>query len=84
MAPYTFHPYLNESECLQVGDLTIENRLDRIAIFGSLDLTLDQEGLAAARVLKKIIDQTVAVLERADLPEHVAVAEADTVENPFA
>jgi hypothetical protein len=83
-AQHTFHPYRNETESIQIGDLNIENRLDRITIYGNVDLTLDKEGLTAARALKEVLDQTVAALEQADLPEHVAVAEPDTVANPFA
>jgi hypothetical protein len=79
----TFHPYQNEAECLQINDLNIENRLDRVSIFGTLDLTRDKDGLAAARALKVILDQTLAELEKADLPERVAVREPEMVKNPF-
>jgi hypothetical protein len=30
----------NESDCIQIGkELTIENRIDRVSIFGSIDFT---------------------------------------------
>ena len=77
-------PFKNESECLQIGGLTIENRLDRIAIFGSLDITRDKEGLEAAKTLKAILDLTLDELESADLPDKITLAETDIVENPFA
>jgi hypothetical protein len=32
------HPFANESESIQIGDLTVENRLDRVSIYGSPDL----------------------------------------------
>ena len=32
-------PAYNESESLGIGDLTIENRTDRISIYGNIDLT---------------------------------------------
>jgi hypothetical protein len=78
------HPFANESETLQIGELTVENRTDRVSIYGSLDLTLDKPGLDYARRLKVILDQTVAELETADLPETVAVNAPKTVKNPFA
>ncbi len=76
-------PFRNESECLQIGDLTIENRLDRLTVYGSLDITRDKEGLKAARDLKAVIDLAVAELEKADLPERITLEESETVENPF-
>lgn len=84
MVKKAINPFKNESECLQIGGLTIENRLDRVSIFGSLDITRDKEGLAAARTLKAILDLTIAELESTDLPDKITLAETDTVENPFA
>jgi hypothetical protein len=77
------NPFSNESESLQLGDLTIENRVDRVSIYGSIDLTLDKAGLELAKQLKSILDLTVAKLEKSDLPESVAMIESDTVKNPF-
>jgi hypothetical protein len=79
-----FKPFKNESDCLQIGDLTIENRIDRVSIFGSIDITLDKEGLAVAKELKAIIDSALVEMEKADLPDKIAIRSAETVENPFA
>jgi len=84
MAKKSFSPYQNEADCLQFGDLTIENRLDRISIFGSIDLWKDKGGLNAAQQLKTIIDQAITELEKCDLPDKVELAKAETVANPFA
>jgi hypothetical protein len=78
------HPFANESESLQIGDLTIENRTDRVSIYGSIDLTLDKPGLDLARRLKAILDLTLAELGKADLPDQIAVKKPETVKNPFA
>lgn len=77
-------PYQNEEDSISIGALTIENRLDRIALYGSLDLTRDQVGLAQARQLRALADAVVAVLE-ADrvLPDHVTAKPVETVKNPF-
>ena len=83
MAKTGIKPYQNESDSIQIGDLTIENRLDRISIYGSIDLWKDKGGLAATRLLKNIIDQTLAELEKAELPDRIEVEPAETVENPF-
>lgn len=77
-------PYQNESDCVQIGELTIENRVDRVSLYGSIDLTKDKSGLTATRELKKIIDATLAELEKSDLPDKITLAEPETVENPFA
>jgi DNA-binding PucR family transcriptional regulator len=79
-----FVPYQNESDCIQIGELTVENRLDCISIYGSIDLTRDKNGLAATRELKKIIDATLSELEKSDLPDKITLAESETVDNPFA
>jgi hypothetical protein len=84
MAKKIINPFQNESESLQIGDLTIENRVDRVSIYGSIDLTLDKEGLAKARQLKEILALTLAELEKAPLPDRISLAPADTVDNPFA
>jgi hypothetical protein len=84
MAKKIINPFRNESECLQVGALTVENRVDRVSIFGSIDITRDKEGLALARQMKEILDLTLAELEKEELPERIAPAPLETVDNPFA
>ena len=77
-------PFENESEVVKIDGLTVENRMDRISMYGSIDLTLDQGGLAAARVLKANVDAIVASLEqRKDLPKQIQLRPGKTVENPF-
>lgn len=83
MVKKIIHPFRNESECLQIGGLTIENRVDRLSVYGSLDITRDKEGLAAARDLKAVIDLAVAELEKSDLPDRVTLEQTEKVENPF-
>ena len=77
------NPFKNESDCLQIGSLTVENRVDRVSIFGSIDITRDKEGLAVARELKSVLDLTLAELESAELPDKVTLKPAKTVKNPF-
>ncbi|MBV5328638.1 MAG: hypothetical protein JZU65_13550 [Chlorobium sp.] len=81
----SFSPFKNEADCIQIGEeLTIENRLDRISIFGSIDITLDIEGLAVAKELKALLDLTLAEMEKTDLPKQIAAIKPETVRNPFA
>lgn len=79
-----FKPFKNETDCVQLAeDLTIENRVDRVSIFGSIDLTLDKEGYKLAKELKVILDLTLEEMEKTDLPDHMILAELETVKNPF-
>ncbi|WP_296949480.1 hypothetical protein [uncultured Massilia sp.] len=79
-----FAPYENEADVVQVGDLMLENRLDRITVSGDVDLTADRRGLEAARLLHALLGQVVASLEAKDLPERLPPPQVTTVDNPFA
>lgn len=76
-------PFQNEEESLAIGELTIENRLDRIDLYGSLAITKDKAGLKLATELKAVIDAAVAELQKESLPEHVTAMPAERVDNPF-
>ncbi|WP_211454013.1 hypothetical protein [Collimonas antrihumi] len=78
-----FIPYADESATLSIGKLNVENRLDRVSLFGDVDLTLDQRGLEQAKALQALINQVVAELESRTLPEVLAVAPVVKVSNPF-
>jgi len=81
----SFTPYQNEEQSLAIDELTVENRLDRISVYGSVELTRDQTGLQHAKALKEVIDAVVAVLEQdKNLPAQVEVKPTDQVKNPFA
>lgn len=78
-------PFADDAASLGIGDLTVENGRDRIAVYGSLDLTRDKAGLKRARDLKAVLDAIVGHLEAThDLPHAVPEPEAPTsVKNPF-
>ncbi len=44
MTTTAFMAYENETDSFTIGAMTVENRLDRISIYGSLDITKDKEG----------------------------------------
>ncbi|WKW51813.1 hypothetical protein [Rhodomicrobium lacus] len=81
-----FSPFRNETDAITLGGLTIENREDRVAVYGTLAITRDRAGLQAAKVLKETVDRIVKELETGgDLPVVVASAEPPAkVKNPFA
>ena len=81
----TISPFANESESLSIGDLTIENRTDRVSIYGSIDLPRDKTGLEHARMLKTALDKVVQALEsEKTLPDKIAPPDTpDEAANPF-
>lgn len=81
------HPYADDSASTSIGELTVENGRDCVALYGSLDLTRDKKGLAYARALLALTQGVVQALEAAahDLPDAVPPPEKPgTVRNPFA
>ncbi|RZT10411.1 hypothetical protein SAMN05216319_1131 [Duganella sp. CF402] len=78
-----FVPYKNESDVLQIGGLSIENRLDRVTICGDIDLTADKAGLRDARALHQLLADVVARLEAQTLPDQLPPPAVATVANPF-
>lgn len=78
-----FIPFSDESSTLTIGQLNVENRLDRVSLFGDLDLTLDQHGLEQAKTLQSLINRVVEELESRTLPEALPVAPVVKVSNPF-
>ena len=80
-----FKPYDNEADVLRIGDLEIENRVDRVTITGDVVLTKDKAGLALAKELQSLIDSVVTALEaEKKLPDAMELKAAKTVKNPFA
>ena len=80
-----FLPYANEADVLRIGDLQIENRVDRISFTGDLVLTKDKAGLALAKELQSLMERVVKALEAdKQLPQIVELKASDTVKNPFS
>lgn len=82
----TIKPFANETESLAIADLTIENRTDRVQIYGSIHVTRDKAGLADARTLKGVFDAIVTSLEAEEaLPDKITLANSPrAVKNPFS
>ena len=79
-----FKPFENGTESHAIHDLTLENQCDRVNIYGNLQITKDQAGLAAAKALQAYLNAIVAKLEaETDLPEQIIDAATQEVENPF-
>ena len=81
----TLSPFADDSAASAIGGLNVENGRDRLALYGSLDLTRDKAGLALARRLRALLDDVVGVLEAdAHLPDALPPPEPpEQVRNPF-
>lgn len=79
-----FKPFENGIESHGIHDLTVENDLDCVNLYGNLQITRDQEGLNAAKVLQALLNDIVDYLEKEpNLPEKLERGDPDEVENPF-
>ncbi|MPV67630.1 hypothetical protein [Burkholderia sp. BE17] len=84
-----FKAFADDSTVVNIlGDaFTVTNDLDRIVLSGTLELTRDKAGLAAALSLQKAIASIVDVLQHEPaLPEHVRdepAAPKGKIKNPF-
>ena len=76
-------PFESEEETIQIDQLTVENRVDRVQIYGSVEITRDKIGLKRAVALKELIDSVVARLSSEDIPDTVTIDEPDIIDNPF-
>jgi hypothetical protein len=77
------NPFQNEEETFKIDQLTVENRLDRVQIYGSVDITRDKIGLGRVKELQVLINSVVAALSSEDLPDTVTVEEPTIIKNPF-
>lgn len=78
-------PYADDAASASIGALTVENGRDCVALYGSLDLTRDKQGLAHARALLRLAQDAVTALEAMhDLPDALPPpSKPGTVKNPF-
>jgi hypothetical protein len=84
MPTQPFMAYENEVDSLQIDNLTVENRLDRISLYGSLDITKDVHGLESVLKLKRVVDASIEALRRdKNLPDKLEIKTSERVENPF-
>ena len=78
-----FKPYQHGTESVQIDDLTIENQIDCISVYGNLQITKAQLGLKNATALQDLIDAVVAVLEQENLPIQIERQANQEIDNPF-
>jgi len=78
-----FKPFQNGNESAAIYDLTLENDLDCVSLYGNLQITKDQEGLKTAKALQQFVNELVAALEQQELPKKIERRPEQEIENPF-
>ncbi|KKW75949.1 hypothetical protein AAV96_15210 [Acinetobacter sp. AG1] len=78
-----FKPFEHGDEYSAIYDLTLENQVDCVSLYGNLQITKDQAGLKAAKALQSFINEVVMVLEAQSLPEQIERKPEQEIENPF-
>lgn len=76
-------PFQNESQVIQIDNLTIENRTDRISIYGNLDICRDKEGQLKAEILKILFEDITLFFQGEEVPKKITITPTKTVKNPF-
>lgn len=78
-----FKPFEQGDESSAIYDLTLENQVDCVSLYGNLQITKDQAGLKTAKTLQRFINDVVAALEKEQLPEQIERKPEQDIENPF-
>ena len=78
-----FKPFEQGDESSAIYDLTLENQVDCVSLYGNLQITKDQAGLKTAKALQNFINDVVTALEQHDLPEQIERQPEQDIENPF-
>lgn len=79
-----FKPFVSGDESHSIHDLTLENDVDRINLYGNLQITKDQAGLASAKALQAYLNDIVLALEQEnELATQIAIQTENEIENPF-
>lgn len=80
-----FKPFDSDVASEAIEDLILENGLDRINLYGNLQLTKDQQGLTHAKLLQSYLDAIVKKLEsESELPQKIEILKEREIDNPFS
>jgi len=83
-AKLKLEPFQNESDAVSIGALNIENRMDRVSVYGKLHISNAAAGYLAGAELSELVSGIVSALKAdATLPDAIATVVIEMVENPF-
>ena len=78
-----FKPFEQGDQSSAIYDLTLENQVDCVSLYGNLQITKDQAGLKTAKALQSFINDVVVALEKQSLTEQIERKLEREIENPF-
>ena len=79
-----FKPFENGNESSSIEDLTLENQVDCVNLYGNLQISKDQAGLKIAQALQAFVNSVVAELEKQQpLPDKIQMKTEQEIDNPF-
>ncbi|MFZ3481639.1 hypothetical protein [Sphingomonas sp. 3-13AW] len=78
-----FRPFADGADSIGIGDLTIEDAGDSVALYGSLTIEATHEGLVLAERLARITADMVTRLREMDLPDALPSPNVTSRSNPF-
>ncbi|MCU4503179.1 hypothetical protein KTI78_08355 [Acinetobacter sp. WU_MDCI_Abxe161] len=78
-----FKPFEKGTESSSIEDLTLENDVDCVNIYGNLQITKDKVGLEQAKALQSFLNDVVTALEKEELPEKIERPAEQEINNPF-
>lgn len=83
-------PFANNHQSMQIGELVIENQVDKIIIYGDIELTLDATGYQQAQQLHALTAKIVQTFETHDIYSNNAEKSKENddqsgrnIDNPF-
>ena len=83
-------PFANDHQSMQIGELVIENQLDKIIIYGDLDLALNELGREQAEQLHRLTGKILQAFSDSDKnsnAESMSKIKSDrtdvNIDNPF-
>lgn len=83
-------PFANDHQSMQIGELVIENQMDKIIIYGDLDLHLNELGREQAEQLHRLTEKILQAFLDSDKnsnDESMSKLKSDrsdvNIDNPF-
>ena len=83
-------PFANDHQSMQIGELVIENQMDKIIIYGDLDLHLNELGREQAEQLHRLTEKILQAFSDSDKnsnEESMSKLKSDrsdvNIDNPF-
>lgn len=80
-----FKAFADASSSSQIDQLSLENQGDRLSLYGSLQISCDQQGLQRAKQLQQVITDAIAYLEaQPQLADKIRQnTQIEEIDNPF-